>query len=684
MLTFFENMFRNIFFFLDRIIYGFIPALYNFIEILAKQQLLSQPTIQKFANNVYALLAIFMLFRLAFVLLNAIIDPDKLTSKDKGFGKIMTRFITGIFLIIIIPWAFDYAFRLQDMILEKDIMTRVVFGADAQKSATAGDTLARTTLSGFYYCNDNSKDMTPVQATDGEGNPIVDVNGNPVYVYKCDLAAAYDQAFPSSTTVGGGSWTQLSNNLNLMDSNGDYKYHYSAGISTACGIVILLMLITFSFDVALRVVKLAFLQLMTPIAVVGYIEPGGKRFNTWLQMCISTFLNLFIRLLALSIASFIITLVDPNKFTPVDLSGAPLQSFMMSSFVRIFIIIGSLLFVKEGPKMLSDILGIKEAGIGSINPLSKLKSVPFIGGAAAAGVGIGAGLAMKGAGGGVGALVGGLNSKFRGGSFGAGAMRGSSAAMKNIPLKGKLGAQAKGLFGTYRKASDAGATSAKGTETKTGFGNWAGKKIENATEHAEYNAREQVIANKENDVLNYYKNAGVGADEAGLFKNDAFKETYKSFRDQKGAVKSTRNEVSKLTNEMAQRQAEYAAARNNYQAHIGEYKETENNALSEMSKINPATDLAAYSAAKEKYDVARGRVSFLENNITDSQKAFTEAQNSVLGKEKELKAAETALSVKETAFEEQRKMAANKNDADVYATYKRLNDTGMLDSYKKK
>ena len=38
---------------------------------------------------------------------------------------------------------------------------------------------------------------------------------------------------------------------------------------------LLFLLISFTVDVAVRAVKLSFLQLITPVAVIGYIEPGG-------------------------------------------------------------------------------------------------------------------------------------------------------------------------------------------------------------------------------------------------------------------------------------------------------------------------------------------------------------------------------------------------------------------------
>jgi hypothetical protein len=461
MLTgFWENAFRNIFFFIDKVIYKFIPVIYDFVQVLAKQELLKQPTIQKFANNVYALLAIFMLFRLAFVLLNAIIDPDKLADKSKGFGNIMTRFITGMFLIVIIPWAFEYAFKVQDMILSKNLMTKVVFGSSTGESTTAGYTLSRTALSAFYYCDNPVSSPTTDSTT-----------GNVIMRYTCDLDNGYIFAFGSDDSQRSKGWSTLTDSLNTDNGSGDYKFYYSAGISTACGIVILLMLISLSIDVAVRVVKLAFLQLMTPVAVVGYIEPGGKRFQEWLKITISTYLNLFMRLLAISIAAYIISLVDPNKFTPVDLEGNPITSFLLSSFVRIFIILGCLIFIKEGPKMLSDILGIKDVGLGGLNPLKKLGGMAgagFIGGATA--------LGMKGVGGVAGGAAGGIAARLKGGSFWAGAGQGANKGFGNIKLKdaykGGISGIGKslsaGTFGAMGKGRDYAASKVTGKDEKLG------------------------------------------------------------------------------------------------------------------------------------------------------------------------------------------------------------------------
>lgn len=213
-----------------------------------------------------------MLFRLAFVILNAIIDPDKLTSKEGGVSKMLYKLIIALFLIVLIPWGFDLAFQVQDAILSKQILSKVILG-QKETSKSAGRTISRETLKTFITCN---PDAVGNDCNDGLGT----VDGQ-------DLASKFNEAFPTDDSSSNFDyfWNNLNNETKRVSGEGDvFKLNYNVGISTICGGFILYLLIIFSFEVALRVVKLGFLQLFTPIAVVGYVDPKGKILNnglTW-------------------------------------------------------------------------------------------------------------------------------------------------------------------------------------------------------------------------------------------------------------------------------------------------------------------------------------------------------------------------------------------------------------------
>lgn len=457
-MDFLSNVFRSLLFFFDQIIYGFIPKVYDFIEILAKQTLFSEGEIKGIADNIYAILGVFMLFRVAFILLNAIIDPDKLTDKERGASKVFTRLVVAIILIVAIPFAFDYAFRLQNAILESNVISKIIIGTDANaETASAGNEIGRTTLSAFISCKDNSTDC------------------------QTNLGNAMKDAFPANGATS--SFSALSDLINAKNTSGneDYTYNYTPGISTVCGGFILALLISFCFDVAVRIVKLGFLQLISPIAVVGYIEPKGEVFSKWLKMCISTFINLFVRLITISFVVYIIILVKNMSF--FGEVGDTTTDPTTAAFIKIFVIIGALIFAKEAPKMISKLLNIEEGTVTDINPFKKLGAMAgagFIGGATA--------LALKPVAGTVGALGGGMASSAKGGSFKAGAMEGFTKGAKGITGKGgvgNLGKQLGGVAGAWRQGSNAGATIATGKDTKTGIINDIGQKYHDAASEAQ-------------------------------------------------------------------------------------------------------------------------------------------------------------------------------------------------------
>ena len=154
------------------------------------------------------------------------------------------------------------------------------------------------------------------------------------------------------------------------DSNEQFVIDYMSPISTVVAVIVCLLLVTFCIDIGIRSVKLAFLQLIYPIPVLSYMDPkSGKdgMFSKWYKMCFSTFLSLFIRLLALYFGLYII-----SRIGSVGLYDVVNGSQITNGWVMIFIIIGVLMFVKQLPKILEN-LGIKIEGDGkfTLNPLKK-------------------------------------------------------------------------------------------------------------------------------------------------------------------------------------------------------------------------------------------------------------------------------------------------------------------------
>ena len=417
----FTKLMRTFFFGLDKIIYNFIPTIYSLLISIARTSILTQADISKMADRIYRLLAVFMVFKVTFSLIMYVVNPDDFSDKSKGVGKLTTNIIISLSLLIITPYIFRWAYDLQTIILEDNSLAVLVFGEESENKSfinSAGDNMAYITIGPFftpntsieelYSCsrlvirNDSDKKMhvNPDCTGIDRNYEEVNVDSNGTISGSSMLSLVNDSTFSKKTLMNYVAGIE-NNSLGLVfrqdlalatdKKNENYIMDYNFGISSVVGIVILLLLITFCMDVALRSIKLAFLQLIAPVPILSYVDPkSGKdgMFKKWYQMCFKTFLSLFIRLLALYFAVFIISMVSDGKL--VDIVDG---SYVTSGLISIFIIIGALMFAKQLPKILEG-LGIKLDGDGKffLNPLKKF-SEQAVGGKQILGLGAAAGAA---------------------------------------------------------------------------------------------------------------------------------------------------------------------------------------------------------------------------------------------------------------------------------------------------
>lgn len=388
----FNKSIRIFFFWIDRIIYNFIPMVYDLLISIARTSVLSQGDISSMAERIYKLLAVFMVFKVTFSLIMYVVNPDDFSEKTKGVGKLTSNIIISLALLILTPYFFRMAYSLQTILLEDNSIATLIFGSSANESflTTAGDDMAYITMSPFftpnlgitelYECSELMEEQsdhsihanTDCTGIDYDYEDLGDDNSMRSLVntnfeedtLKTYVAGLESRSFALMFRQDIATATTEANDVFIMD----YKFI----ISTAVGVVILLLLITFCMDVALRSIKLAFLQLVAPIPIISYIDPkSGKDglFKKWYQMCFKTFLSLFVRLLGLYFAVYIISKVADMKLIDV-IDG----SYVSNALISILIIVGALMFAKQLPKILEG-LGIKLDGDGKffLNPFKKLE-----------------------------------------------------------------------------------------------------------------------------------------------------------------------------------------------------------------------------------------------------------------------------------------------------------------------
>jgi len=362
---------------LDSVVFWFASQCYQLFIKLAGTRIFEDAFFSNFANRIYVILGIFMLFYLAYALLMAIIDPEKFAKGDKGVSKIASNLVVSLVILGFLPTIFSYAYRLQNYVLSSNLIGSLLTGSpiiDVNNSngnnnqmVKYGDVLSFTVLNTF---------LNPE-------NINFSINQNYTwYDFKIDvLENSNYTAMPGmNKAVSTGAVT-----LNSSGGTGSSEIiSYMPVISTAVGVFLCYILLNFLLNLGGRVAKMAFYQLLAPIPVIMRVIPGKKgTFDKYLKQATSVFFEVFTYTGALYLGIYFIDAIA-NSSSLSQFFGA--GSGVQGKLAFLVILMGILTFAKEMPKKLSEILGIETSGF-KFGIKDKLKAGGFFAGGAMLGAG---------------------------------------------------------------------------------------------------------------------------------------------------------------------------------------------------------------------------------------------------------------------------------------------------------
>lgn len=364
MVHLFLTIIRALFALIDSLVVFLIKNLYVLLIQIANTNVFGD-FIYQILGRIYVFLGVFMLFKLSMSMITYIINPDALTDKSKGFGKLITNVVISLILIVTVPTIFKEAFKLQYTILNSNAIYQIVTGRELPDATTQdgksqleanaeamGETIATEVYSLFIYKAEGGFWDLPDKV-----NKPIDEDGNPCADLDCMLKL-----------------DTINNTENASAKNFGFTNVYWFILSTLAGGVVAYFFLVFCLDAAMRSIKLGMLQIVAPIPILSMIDPkaGTDKVKKWASECGKEFAGLFIRLAGVFFAVAIIQLVS-NGFEGVDNAfhyyapNGGSSDTPASLFVKLFIIIGALMFAKELPKWIENVLGIKLSGGDGFN-----------------------------------------------------------------------------------------------------------------------------------------------------------------------------------------------------------------------------------------------------------------------------------------------------------------------------
>lgn len=424
---------RTIFAKVDIFIADMISKIYSLILQIADVNIVNE-YVKNIIERIYGIIGLFMLFKLALVIINYIVNPDK----QQAVGNIVKRTIIALVLIPTVPAIFEKAYELQGIILRDNIIGNIVLGkgnnAIKNDVEQIGNEVSYLVFSNFMDYNysgdlkeifsgcpnlfleeDNTREEIPItRCCHGDPCPTLPKcsyyflyplyrNGSYYNVpqnggnsrdnyYSCKAGNMKDITVFDDWTgycgirdgkhiydlinearseksvakmLSSEIITSIENDPLLYDgvhgeqcggpedrlySLGDFVFDYDFFWATIIGIIIVILLVVICVDIAIRAIKLSFLQVISPIPIVSYIDvKDSKLFNGWVKETISTYLQLFIRLAIVFFSVLLMKLVQEAVTSN-------------SAIVNIFMVIGILLFSFQMPKLLCDLFNLKDNG----------------------------------------------------------------------------------------------------------------------------------------------------------------------------------------------------------------------------------------------------------------------------------------------------------------------------------
>ena len=362
-------------------IFKLVNSAYRIFLALAEADIFENAEFDIITKNMYEILSIVMLFALAYGILVKIVDPENSKSGVDG-KKILQKLVMAIVLLALIPSIFSFMFGLQEAILESNDLNSIFTGSSnvgAQNIQNAGNVMAVNSFKPFFTPNVNI-DVNPEDARGSITNHTeygITLGNNGSYGCKKDQCTLADVDTFAEKTGDFGFYQAFAANIN----EGEVDFQWL--IALVVGGFLVYAMISFCFDMALRVCKLAFFEIIAPIAIFCNVIPKMEDvFKKWLSNTTKTFISVFTRIIVMNFGVYLISIIVKNVDLGLDNPG----NWFLNLIAKCFLILGIVMFMRQAPKLLSDLFGFGDGDM-KLGIRDKLKSS----GAFAAGAAIGAG-----------------------------------------------------------------------------------------------------------------------------------------------------------------------------------------------------------------------------------------------------------------------------------------------------
>lgn len=346
-------------------IYKIAALAFEIFLILADGTVLQSIDYSTIIESFYVIIGIIMLFVLAFSLLKGMINPDDQKNGASAIKTTIVKLVTSAMIIVALPSLFSFAYDLQASLIRDYNPIAKLFGYGSQGE----DPLGTNEVNGL-----NREKRGAYQIVNAVYTAFFNVNPahcNEIGVTSLDecqkevIGGNYPLWAAIKDAEINGNFLIYRNFSKQVDKN---EITFEFLLSLIAGLILIYVAVSYCFDMAFRLVKLAFYQIIAPIPVFLRVLPGklGDTFNQWMKVTLTCYMEVYVRIFALYFCIYLC-----KAFLELEIFDniANNSGFLVSLLTKAFVLMGILMFMKQAPKLISDVTGLDSGnmklGIGA-------------------------------------------------------------------------------------------------------------------------------------------------------------------------------------------------------------------------------------------------------------------------------------------------------------------------------
>ncbi len=367
-------------------IYYVAANTFNIFLILSSGDLIDSSAYELIIRNFYIILGIVMLFLISFALLRGMVNPDDQKQGTTTIKKIVLNFVTSVVILGLLPIIFSFAYDVQDSIIRDYNVIGRFFGYGSIYNNNNKDNpddyedrirqgaygIVNGVWTAFFniktqYCDDFIAEEFSDQINASSATKL-ETCQNKITALGYDDVVGTSLISDDTKVANGYSFTRFSEQV---EKNGDFGLYLAFSenvaedqvqfmfiLSFIGGILLIYVAISFCFDMALRMIKLIFYQLIAPIPIMLRVIPDGKlsgMYKQWLKVTVTCYLEVYLRIFIMYFTIYLCVFVRKSDFMTkyvYNFGG------LTGLFTNAFVLMALVMFMRRAPKLISEVTGI--------------------------------------------------------------------------------------------------------------------------------------------------------------------------------------------------------------------------------------------------------------------------------------------------------------------------------------